>query len=374
MRLAAYVQLWRMRPPFTGVSRHAVSMLRGLAAGGSVTVIGAAPDLDRDGRIPPDSGLAGFPVIRLPLAGQKLEKIWHFCNFPKAETWAPGFDWIYTPTECFIPTRRSKLAVTVHDLMPLETDLPWSATPGHQRMQRRWQLKFRPIVKRARLFLAVSDFTKQRLVNLLGIEPDRIAVVGNGVDEMFFAPPPAETERGRSLRGGNPTVLITGGLTAKKGGAAVLAVAEELLRRESPLRFIVVGFHNDEHLLQRSRSLPNVVHAGHVNDDEYHSLLGHSACLLFLSRYEGFGIPIMEAMAMGTPVVASTFASIPEVVGDAGYLVDAGRSEEIADLLQEIADNPAGAAALVARGRERAARCRWSNCVERLERAFAEHS
>jgi glycosyltransferase involved in cell wall biosynthesis len=235
-------------------------------------------------------------------------------------------------------------------------------------------MKFRPIVKHARLLVAVSEFTKQRLVTLLGVAPERIAVVGNGVDDMFFEPPPGQTQRIRGLHGGNPYVLVTGGLTAKKGGGSVLAVAEELLRRKSPLRFVVVGFHNDENLIERSRALPNVMHAGHVDDESYHSLLGHSAGLLFLSRYEGFGIPIVEAMAMGKTVIASTFASIPEVVGDAGYLVDVNRPADIADLLERLVADPGSAADMIVRGRERAARCRWSSCVERLEHAFAEHS
>lgn len=374
MKIAAYVHLSNMIPPCTGVRRHAACIIGGLRKRNSVAVLAARRDLTELGRIPDTSSLAGFPAVPLPVPNTLLERAWFAAGWPPIETWARGYDWLYSPTETFVAARSTPLAVTVHDLMALETDLPWSGSPGHLKMQRRWAWKFRPIVRHAKVLLAVSEFTKQRLMRLLGVAADRIAVVGNGVEDMFFRPPADDTAHMLPLDPGEPYALATGGLTAKKGGSALLAVAEELQRRGSPLRIIVVGFCNEPGLLEASRSLPNIAYAGHVSDERYHALLGRASSLLFLSRYEGFGIPIVESMAMGVPVIASKFASIPEVVGDAGFLVDVDRPTEIADLAEQLMRQPSSAADVVARGRTRAAECRWEQCVARVERALLERS
>ena len=77
---------------------------------------------------------------------------------PKLDHWCRGVDWVYTPTEAYIAVRGPRLAVTVHDLHAFETNLPWSNSPAHQALRRRWAAMFRPIIKRADLILAPSDF------------------------------------------------------------------------------------------------------------------------------------------------------------------------------------------------------------------------
>lgn len=372
VKIAAYVRLKWMKKPFTGTSRHAACMLRGLQATDSVTIAATRDSLSSDGTIPADNGLAGFHAQPIPLSGFVLERCWHAFGYPPLDAWCPQSDWIYSPVECYIPGRRAKVAITVHDLHALEPELPWSNTPEHIDFCNRWRAKFRPMVRHTDLFLAVSEFTKTRMCELLAVSPDRIAVVGNGVDDFFFDPPGPVTDREFAIHGNRPYVIVTGGLAHKKGARHALQVAEHLSRLEPAMRVVVVGFNQDSELERSARQLPNVVLAGHVDDELYHALLGRAQCLLFLSRYEGFGIPVLEAMAMGVPVIASRFASIPEVAGDAAILVEVNETEAIAERVRELCRSPSTVSEVVHRGRMRAELSRWNSCVARLRSAFRE--
>jgi glycosyltransferase involved in cell wall biosynthesis len=370
MRVAAYVRLPWTRPPLTGVGRHAVCVIRELSQLEPVTLIPYRWDLTAGVIVPEANALAGFAVSPIPVPHYLIERCWHVLHTPAIDVYAKDADWVYVPFECYVPSRRPRVAVTVHDLHALEPDLPWSDTPVHRSFARRWRRKLKPIVRHADVLLAVSDYTKSRIVELLGVSPDRVAVVGNGVDELFFTPPPTLSDREVALHGNRPYVLLTGGLTRKKGGQYVLPIAEQLARESPDLRLVVVGYRNEPDLEERGRSIGNFVFAGHVDDALYHALLGRAQALLFLSRYEGFGIPTLEAMAMGVPVIASRFCSLPEVVGDAGFLVDPTATQDIAALIVQLCETPASCDAMVARGRRRAAEAGWRRCAERVQAAL----
>jgi glycosyltransferase involved in cell wall biosynthesis len=317
MRIAAYVRLPWTRPPLTGVGRHAVCVIRELAQLEPVILIAYRRDLTGEGLVPKVSSLAGLDVTPVPLPHHLIERIWHVFHTPPIDAFSNDPEWVYVPFECYVPSRRARVAVTIHDLHALEPDLPWSDTPEHRSFARRWQQKLKPVAKHADILLAVSDYTKSRVIELLGVSPDRVAVVGNGVDELFFQPPPSLSQRETSLHENRPYVF-----------------------------------------------------AGHVDDALYHTLLGRARALLFLSRYEGFGIPILEAMAMGVPVIASRFCSLPQVVGDAGLLVDATATRDIAALINDLCRSHASYEEMLARGRDRAAGASWRQCAERVRTAL----
>ncbi len=123
----------------------------------------------------------------------------------------------------------------------------------------------------------------------------------------------------------------------RKGGGPTLEVARALLARGSDLRILVVG-DSDPDLQIRARAFPNVQHLGYVSaDNGLPALMRAAVALLFLSRYETFGIPAVEAFAVGTPVVVSHHGALPEVVGDAGAVVNPESAPDIADLLMQLA-------------------------------------
>ena len=224
---------------------------------------------------------------------------------------------------------------------------------------------FRPIVRRADRILAASEFTRRRLVELLGARDDRITIVGNGVDQAFFAAS-AENQIAHAIR---RNIVVIGGLTRRKGGDLVLRVARELRHHLPDLRVVVAGVGEKEFDAAASE-LSNVVRLGFVPEAELVRLLQGALAMMFLSRYEGFGIPVLEAMAVGIPVIASRFAALPEVVGDAGLLLDAEEPREVAAAIETLSRDERAWSELSARGRKRAEAYRWGHCVERLVEAL----
>src|SRR5262249_22469714 len=131
-------------------------------------------------------------------------------------------------------------------------------------------------------------------------------------------------------------ILVVGGLTRRKGGDLVLQAARELRRRLPDLRVVVVG-SSEKEVHAAASELNNIVCLGFVPETELVRLLQGALAMIFLSRYEGFGMPVLEAMAVGIPVIASRFAALPEVAGDAGLLLDAEKPREVAAAIEMLA-------------------------------------
>jgi len=363
MNIAAYVHMRRSLVNVTGVGRFIANMigLLGTQPGIHVTVMAARNELQPDGSIDPTSLMAGLPVAPLPLSRGMMEKVWWAIQWPKAEHWCPDADWVYVPADAYVPTRKAKLAVTIHDIEAFETDLPWSNTPAHRSLLRRWTAKLPQIYRHADRIITVSEFSRQRMVQLLGWDANKIAVIGGGITGHFYAAAPVV---GPPLVPG-PYLATVGGLTIRKGGPWTLDVAEELLRRKSNLKIAVAG-KSEPDLAARAAKLPNVVLLGFVPDTDLPKLLKQSLATMFLSRYEGFGMPVIESMACGAPAIVSNFASVPEVAGDAGIIVDVHNAPAIADIALSLQADPATREDYRQRGLKRAAAATWQSCVDRL--------
>jgi glycosyltransferase involved in cell wall biosynthesis len=216
------------------------------------------------------------------------------------------------------------------------------------------------------LILTVSEFTKSRLVTLLGFDPVRIEVVGNGVDEAYFrdvasVDVPVE-----------PYLYVIGGLTQRKGADRLIELAKLLKTARPDLRILVSG-SGEANLESQADAVGNIKRLGYVPLVRQVGLLRGSRLLLFLSRYEGFGIPAIEAMAAGTPAVVSNSAALPETVGDAAIVVDASKPEAVLESVLRLELDETLRRELIARGRRRAAQLRWSQCVGRLVGALNAH-
>ena len=253
----------------------------------------------------------------------------------------------------------SPAVLTVHDL---------SFERDPSVMSRRDRLIFRTVVprsaRRAARVLAVSERTKRDLIELYGILEEKIVVTPNGVD-------PAFTPEGSSPNG-EPYALFVGALQRRKDApAAIEALA--LLGHGAP-RLVVVGKDQGggaeaERAVQRNGLAGRVEFRGHVPQAELAALYRGAACLVFPSRYEGFGLPVLEAMASGTPVVATTAGALPEVAGGAAILVEERNPVALAGGIERaMADRER----LVAAGLERARQFTWAETARRTLDVYRE--
>jgi glycosyltransferase involved in cell wall biosynthesis len=247
--------------------------------------------------------------------------------------------------------------VTIHDL---------SFERHPQLMGRRDRFFFRTMVprsvRRADRVLAVSEWTKRDLIEHYGVPSEKIVVTPNGVDALFT--PGAGVD-------GPPYALFVGTLQPRKDPIAAL---EAVAMANADLRLVLVG--PDKGLGEETRRAATrlglngrVEFAGHVEKHELAQLYRGAVCLVFPSRYEGFGLPVVEAMASGTPVVAAASGSIPEVAGDAAVLVEPGDAVALAGGIERaIADRER----LVRAGLERARNFSWAETARRTVKVYRE--
>lgn len=257
------------------------------------------------------------------------------------------------------------LVLTVHDLairrVP-ETFPALNRTLG-------W-LVWSRLARRAERFVAVSQATRDDLVALLGVSRDRVSVVHHGVDKSFGPRGEAEVAAVRRRHGlAGDYFLAVGTLQPRKNLRRVVEAFQALRKDHVPLSLAVVGpvGWGDSGLAARPQTtspVDGVRYLGRVPDADLAALYTGATGLVYPSLYEGFGLPTLEAMACGCPVVASNRGALPEVVGQAGLLVDPLRTTEIEAAMRRLADDPEQRARLAALGHERARGFTWERAAE----------
>lgn len=367
MRIAAYVHPHRALREGTGVAKHIVQIVEGLAdsPGVDLSLLVSKSDLRAGGRVHDASPLCRLPAVGLPLARQTREWLWNLTSRPTVDRWIGDADWVYCPAETYVPVGRARLATTMHSLMWFDPRLDAYHSWEYRWLRFRWRFIAGPIVRHAHRILCVSEYLANEYVEHFGADRHKLAIVGNGVEEAYFAPPSGPPPVAP------PYVVSVGGLTYIKGADHLLDVAEHLARLAPDIRLVVAGFHEPPYL-RRAETLPNVVIFGFEKIAAVHRLLGHAIALLYLSRYDSFGIPIAEAMAAGAPVLYAPNAALPEVAGDVGVAVDPAQPAAIAARIADLARDDSARAQLGTAGRHRAAtRFRWADCVQRVLSALS---
>jgi glycosyltransferase involved in cell wall biosynthesis len=371
MKIVAYVHPISTYLPCTGMGRHINNIVLGLAEREDfdLQLFFSQQWLSDRGTLDMSSPLTSLPFLTFPTSENTTERTWKLFGYPQMDRYIPDdTDWLYAPMQTYIPVSKCPVAVTIHDIQAFEPDLPWSQSWQHRWFAYKWGRWVRKALRDCRVVFTVSEFSKQRMVDLLGADPKRIEVIGNAVEPAFFEIADIDLAT-ISAPNTAPYIVIVGGLRAKKGADYVLAVAKILEQRNSDLHIVVAG-DSEARYITIAKEHPNIRLLGMVADADLPPLLRCASSLLFLSPYEGFGIPALEAMAVGIPTVVSDRASLPEIVGDAGIIVDPTNPEPIVEILTDLHQLPQLRAKYIQKGRDRAALYTWSSCVDRLVAAF----
>ena len=310
-----------------GVGSYAKGLLGGLIAEG----------FDSRLTLLLDAGLdePSLPPGRYQLAGSRRRYHGQLAGYEEAIALRADLERIrpdlYHAIDLRLPGRSPcPLAVTVHDL------IPWAWGGPRMRGER---LRFwlgKRLLKRGDAVIAVSQATAADAARFAGVDPRRVRVVPEAADEVF-KPRPGAPER-VSQRWGVEAgyLLFVGALDARKDPASLLRAWAAARKIRAPVQLVVAGDPGP----QAPVSMPGARLLGRVSDQELADLYTAAGCFLFPSRYEGFGLPCLEAMACGCPVAAFGNSSLPEVVGEAGLLVKDGDAEALGRAAAEMLGEP----------------------------------
>lgn len=377
MRVAYYSNHFT-RAGGTGVPRYSRELFRALRENCSDDVdlrpVASWTNEDETGR----DRLERAGVKFLPWGRWATPLAWTFLNRPPIERWLKPIDVVHLPAVVSPVATRKPLVVTVHDIGPLTHPAWFTSSPV-------WLFKraLRQAVEQASAIICVSHATAREVENYvaghMGIEiGKRLHVIHEGVDPSFFDPVGEDclSTLARLPKRGTPFILTAGKISPRKNLRRVVS-ALGTLRDQIPHHLVHVGgegwdteeVHDEINRLE----LANRVHlVGYVSEEQLRGLYQKADLYVHPSLFEGFGLPILEAMASGCPVVTSDVYSLPEVAGDAAVLVNPREESEIAEGIRSVCENPELAHDLRDKGMARARQFQWSRCATEVSRIYAE--
>jgi glycosyltransferase involved in cell wall biosynthesis len=297
---------------------------------------------------------------------------WTFLGLPKVRDVGGRLDLLHVLVPTVPVPSSAPLVATIHDLMPLKHP---------QLFRARQRLLFAETVRRfcrsARWLIAVSEATKHDIVDLLGFPSDRVTVVRPGVPLHFTKAAPearlaARTELGL---GDCPVVLFVGEIAERKNVRLLVEAFAQAVSTLPDARLLLVGSSGlgsteVDHAIGRLGISQAVLRLGHARQAVVEALVATADVLVLPSVDEGFGFPALEAMSVGTAVVASDSGSLPEVVGDAGFLVPVDDAEALSEGITRVLDDSELRAELGTRGRRRAAKHSWTAAADKTIQVY----
>jgi glycosyltransferase involved in cell wall biosynthesis len=310
-----------------------------------------------------------------PFSPRTFARVWHRARLPLPVEAFTGRVQVFHATDFVLPPTLpgTRTVLSVHDLSFVR--VPDSASPS---LKRYLDAVVPRSVARADHILADSTATKHDLIALYRTPPEKITVLLSGVEARFTpADGPAQAAvRARYRIGAVPYLFTVGTVQPRKNYARLIAALARLRAGGRDLALVIAGgrgwLEDPIYAAVEAHGLSDSVHfIGFADDADLPALYTGAAATVFPSLYEGFGLPVLEAMACGSPVVTSNCSSLPEVAGDAALLVDPLDEAAIADATARVLDDAALRERLIARGRERAAAFTWARAAEQLAGVYA---
>jgi glycosyltransferase involved in cell wall biosynthesis len=312
-----------------------------------------------------DSSNMRFRYTRLPAAKPVVRILWEQTILP---TLAAGLDVVHCPVNVLPVCLPCPAVLTIHDLTFLRF-------PDRFRTERQRYLAVltRLSAKRAQRITTDSANTRNDVAELFDVPAERIEVVYPGLDEAFHPVPEAELADFRQRKDlPEEFILYVGTLEPRKNVSSLIRAYAQL-DPDCPL--LIAGgrgwmYEDMFREVERLGLEERVIFTGYVPPDELTLWYAAATVFVYPSLYEGFGLPALEAMACGTPVIVSNASSLPEVVRDAGIQVDPYRTDELAEALAEVLRSKAKHEQMRAAGLEQAASFTWEKAASQLARIY----
>lgn len=261
---------------------------------------------------------------------------------------------------------RANQIITIHDIIPL------LFRQSHKKQYFYFKYMLGYVLRKAKSVITPSQHTKDMLLQTYGLDEHKVRVIHNGVRQSLCAVLDRKREEEKF-------VLFTGRLVGMKNFAGLLR-AFDLIKDSVPHKLVITG-HGTRAMKRAMRQLceadlqigeDRVVYKGHVSPEEMENLLNNASLLVFPSFYEGFGLPPLEGMAHGCPVVVSNVSSLPEVCADAALYVDPHDVNSIASAMYTMLTDTTLRHTMIVRGAERVRQFRWEDSARKHVQVFAE--
>ncbi|CAN5918592.1 N/A [soil metagenome] len=262
---------------------------------------------------------------------------------------------------------RGAVVCTVHDVVPIaHPDPRWRGLYKNLR----WRRRYAAIARRATLIIADSRFTVDEIHRTLDVPHERMRVALLAADD--FAAPPRARDSAALARLGvtTPFVLAVGAAERRKNLGLLARAMTRVIAAHPGVTLALAGPRRDTQLPVGNAEWTRTL--GFVSDDQLAALYRSAAVFVMPSTYEGFGLPVLEAMRMGTPVICARGSSLPEVAGDAALWVNGDDDEDLADKIGQVLSDERVAASMRAASLQQAARFFWEDTARATIAAFEE--
>ncbi|HET9061384.1 MAG TPA: glycosyltransferase family 1 protein [Acidimicrobiales bacterium] len=369
-RLRVALDATPLLTPRSGVGEFCYWAMAALAARGDMDVNAFAVSWRRReglvGQVP-----EGVSVTGRPMPARPLHKSWSMWPLPPIEAFVGRVDIVHGTNFVVPPARRAAMVVTVHDLTPLHfPQMCQAATLAFPDLVRK-------AVARGAWVHTPTQFVADEVVHYLGVPAARVKAVHHGIPSAGLGPysPPLQGQ-GESWRGYVPPwveryVLAMSTIEPRKDFPGLVRAFDRLAPSHPGVALVIAGADGwGAEALDKSiatAGLPErVLRLGRVTDQARGSLLEGASAFAYPSVYEGFGLPPLEAMAAGTPVVATSAGALVETLGDSALFVSQGDTEQLSGALEEVLDRPQVAEDLRRRGYLQASKYSWAACAKGL--------
>ena len=314
---------------------------------------------------------AAVDHVRTPMAARPLRAAWRHSDHPTIECWTGPIEVVHGPNFVVPPSRHGAEIVTIHDLTCIR--FPQLCTPDTLRVP----ALLRRAIRRGAWIHTVSRSVAEEVIDAFDVDASRVIVIPNGTAPM------ADESTVRSLRplghalaGAERYLLSLGTLEPRKDIPSLIAAFDLIAAGDPDLRLVLAGpdgWDADRvtDAIARSPFGRRIVRTGWLDDADRDALVAGAEVFVYPSIYEGFGLPPLESLALGTPVVATRVGALPEVLGDAAAWAEPSDPDSLAAAITSLLDDPTLVASLLTEGRRRVESHDWSASADAMASLYS---